>query len=72
MTADTRAASGQAEIASSLSTDAGARACGAVAAGIFLLLVLLTGGRGMDMGDAKLAVFVGLAVGCRTSRPPFS
>jgi len=36
---------------------------GAVAGGILLLPALLTGGRGFGIGDAKLAAFVGLALG---------
>ena len=36
---------------------------GAVAGGILLVPALLTGGRGFGIGDAKLAAFVGLALG---------
>ena len=36
---------------------------GGLAGGVLLLPSLLTGGRGMGMGDVKLAAFVGLALG---------
>ncbi len=40
-----------------------ALAGGALAGGVLLLPSILTGGRGMGMGDVKLAIFVGLALG---------
>jgi prepilin signal peptidase PulO-like enzyme (type II secretory pathway) len=42
---------------------------GALAGGVLLLPALLTGGLGMGMGDVKLAVFAGLALGFRLVPP---
>ena len=42
---------------------------GALAGGVLLLPALLTGGRGMGMGDVKLVAFVGLALGFTNIAP---
>ena len=46
-----------------------ALAGGGLAGGVLLLPSLLTGGRGMGMGDVKLAAFVGLALGLANVSP---
>ncbi len=42
---------------------------GALAGGVLLVPSLLTGGVGMGMGDVKLALFVGLAIGFTNAAP---
>ncbi len=42
---------------------------GGLAGGILLVPSLLTGGSGMGMGDVKLALFVGLAIGFTSAAP---
>ena len=42
---------------------------GALAGGVLLLPALLTGGRGMGMGDVKLVAFAGLALGFANVAP---
>ncbi len=42
---------------------------GGLAGGILLVPSLLTGGTGMGMGDVKLALFVGLAIGFTNAAP---
>ncbi len=42
---------------------------GAIAGGVLLVPALITGGIGMGMGDVKLALFVGLAIGFTHAAP---